>query len=206
MKNFLAVGLLVSSAFFAPSQANEINGNNDCNQIARSDGCLPGGGAQRTHRQPPVVVQQPPVIVQPQPNPPAVVQNPPQYNNGYGRGYGDGYRGNLNRNNGGIYFNFQTDPYYDTYNYPNYYDDPYYNDEPSYYADPYPPRYQSYPRTRLNKCTAIAKSLRNSGYRSVRSQDCVGSSYVYTALRNGDRLRLTVSSSSGRILKIRRVG
>jgi hypothetical protein len=212
MKNILAVGLLVSSAFFSSvqvsAQANERGKNNDCNngssRTARSQGCLPGGSFRRDR--PPAIVQQPPVIVQPQPNPPAVVQNPPQYNNGYGRGYGDGYRGdwNRNRNQSGVYFNFQTDPYYNTYNDPNYYDEPYYNDQPTYYSDPYPPRYNSYSRPRVSKCSSIARSLRNSGYSKVRSQKCSGRNYIYTALRDGDRLRLTVSSSSGRILSIRR--
>ncbi len=188
MKKILVVGLLVSSAFFAPAQANEKNGNNECNQFGRSQGCLPGSGQNR----------QPPVVAQPQPNPPGAVQNPPQYNNGYGNGYGrrygDGYRyrgdWNPNRNPGGLYFNFQTDPYY--------YDDPY------YYNDPYPPRYNYYPRTRVKKCSQIASSLRNSGYRNVRSIDCVGRNYVYTASRGGEKLRLTVKISNGRILSIRR--
>ena len=201
MKMFLVAGLLVSSVFVLPAQANDKNGNNDCSAFAvqcQQNGGITRGGGQR-----------PPPIVQPQLNPPGVVQNPPQYNNGYRPGYGGGYRGNWNRdrNRSGIYFNFQTDPYgYDnSYNQPNYYDDPYYNDEPNYYADPYPRRYQSYSRTRVSKCTSIAKTLRNSGYSRVRNQKCTGSSYIYTASRDGERLRLTVSSSSGRILKIRAV-
>ena len=194
MKFFLLAGLLVSSAFFAQAQANEINGNNDCNQAIRSDNCLQngrntGGG------------QQPPVIVQPQPNPP-VVQLQPHYNH-YDGGYGQ--RWDRNRRQGGLYFNFQTDPYpYDnTYNEPDYYDDPYYNDGPNYYSEPNSRRYHSYSRTRLSKCSSIAKSLRYSGYSKVRNQKCTGRNYIYTASRDGERHRLTVSSSSGRIIKIR---
>jgi hypothetical protein len=188
MKILLVAGLLFSSSFVLPVQANERNGNNDCNAFApecqQKDRIKRGGG------------QLPPPILQP--NPPVV--HAPQYN----YGYGDGYRGHWNRRNqSGIYFNFQTSPY--GYNQPNYYDDPYYNDGPIYYGDPYPRRYQSYPRTRVSKCNSIAKSLRNSGYSRVRNQKCTGSSYIYTASRAGERLRLTVSSSSGRILKIRAV-
>jgi hypothetical protein len=197
MKSILIVGLIVSSAFFAPAQANDRNGNNECNQFSPSAECLQNKGGRGSPQQP--------VVVQPQPNPPVVVQNPPQFNNGYGNGYRGDW--NRNRNRSGIYLNFQSDPYgYDnSYNQPNYYDDPYYNDEPNYYSDPYPRRYQSYSRTRVTKCTSIARSLRNSGYSRVRNQECTGSSYIYTASRDGERLRLTVSSSSGRILKIRRV-
>ena len=194
MKIFLAAGLLVSSVFFVPAQANDRNGNNDCNAFISQ--CQRNGGIKRGGGQPP------PPIVQPQTNPPVIVQNPPQYNNGYG------HHGNWDRRNrSGIYFNFQTNPYGydDSYNQPNYYDDPYYNDEPNYYSDPYPRRYQSYPRARVSKCNSIAKSLRNSGFSRVRNQKCTGSSYIYTASRDGERLRLTVSSSTGRILKIRAV-
>ena len=201
MKKILAVGLLVSSVFFGQAQANERNGNNDCNQAIPTGDCQRNGYNTRGQ-------QQPPFIVPPQQNP-GVVQNPPQYNNGYGGGYGDGYRGhwNRNRNQSGVYLNFQTgsSPYYNTYDDPNYYDDPYYDDEPNYYSDPYPRSYNSYPRARVSKCSSIAKSLRNSGYSKVRSQKCAGRNYIYTASRGGDRLRLTVSSSSGRILSIRRV-
>jgi hypothetical protein len=195
MKIFLVAGFLVSSVFLVPAQANDRNGNNDCSAFAAE--CQQNGGIKRGGGG-----QPPPQVVQPQPNPPVV--QVPQFNNGYG----DGYRGHWNRRNrSGIYFNLQTDPYgYDNgYNQPNYYDEPYYNDEPNYYSDPYPRRYQSYSRTRVSKCNAIAKSLRNSGYSRVRNQECTGSSYIYTASRAGERLRLTVSSSSGRILKIRRI-
>jgi hypothetical protein len=175
MKNIIISSLLASMLFVAPAMANEINGNNECNQAIPGGNCIKG----RSFVPDP---QLPPVVVVPQPNPPPVVVLPP-----------DRYHHNdWRRRHGGVYFNFQTEPYNDSY------DDPYYDDGSNYYADPYP-------RARVSKCSAIAKSLRRSGFRQVRSLKCSGRNYIYTASRDGDRLRLTVSGSSGRILNIRRV-
>jgi hypothetical protein len=173
MKKFLVVGLMLSSVFFVQAQANERNGNNECNQAIPAGNCIKGRNYDPG-------VQPPPVVVPPPPIPPVVVLPPDTI-----------HRYDWYRRHRGIYLNFETDPYYDTYN------DPYYDDGSNYYSDPYP-------RARNNKCSAIAKSLRRSGFRQVRSQKCSGRNYIYTASRDGDRLRLTVSSSSGRILGIRR--
>ena len=181
MKKLIIAGILCSAAFFAQAQANEINGNNDCNAAIRSGNCLNNPPIANTPQQQPA----PPVAQQPNPH----------------VGYSDGYGHRWNhRNQGGIFFNFQTNPYYNTYNDPNYYDDPYYNDS-------YPRARTHYPRSYAssNRCTSIAKNLSYSGYRQVRAQKCGGRNYVYVAYRDGDRLRLTVSGSSGRILNIRRI-
>ena len=53
------------------------------------------------------------------------------------------------------------------------------------------------------RCSDIASSLRDSGYRRVRALVCGGKNFVYSAYRDGERLRLTISSRSGRILNIR---
>ena len=97
----------------------------------------------------------------------------------YGDGYGYGWH---HRRPAGVYFNFQVDPSYDNYDTNNY-------DDYNY----------------VNRCTKIARSLSNSGFRHVRAIGCGGRYYYYTALRGGERLRLTVSSYSGRIVKIRPV-
>ncbi len=121
-----------------------------------------------------------PGLVNPSPQPPIIYPPPhgppPGNNGGYGHGWHHGYPG-------GVYFNYQTDPYYS-------YDDNGYGD---YYDNGY----------RVNRCTSIAQSLRHSGFRRVKAISCGGRSYIYTALRDGDRLRITVSRNSGRIIRIR---
>lgn len=87
--------------------------------------------------------------------------------------YGDGY-GWHHRQPGGVFFNFQVSPSYDNYGYDS-----------------------------GRRCSEIARSLRYSGFRQVRPIRCGGRNYIYTAFRNGESLRLTVSSNSGRILNIR---
>lgn len=173
MKNIFAVGLFLSIVFLGQAQANEINGNNECNQAIASGNCIKG--------RPFPGLPPPPVVVVPQPPPPVVLLPPDPYHH-------DDWR----RRHGGVYFSFEAD------NYGDYNDDPYYDDQPDFYSDPYP-------RARVNKCSAIVKSLRRSGFRNVRPQKCGGRNYIYTASRDGERLRLTVSSSNGRILRIRSV-
>jgi hypothetical protein len=53
-----------------------------------------------------------------------------------------------------------------------------------------------------NRCQNIANSLRRSGFRNVRSVDCAGRDFAYLVRRDGQRLRVAVKSSTGRIIKI----
>jgi hypothetical protein len=167
MKKIIVPSLLASLLFVAPALANEINGNNECNQAIRSGNCL---NAAPGHVNPPVGLPRPPHP----PGPPPV-----DYGGGYGHGW---HRGNP----GGVYFNFQTNPYNDYY-------DNNYNDG---YGDNYDDSY-------FDRCTSIGQSLRHSGFRRVKVIGCAGRNYIYTASRDGERLRITVSRNSGRILKIR---
>jgi hypothetical protein len=164
MKKLIVPSLLASLLFIVPVLANETNGNNDnCNSKFASPNCLNAAPGQ---------VTPPPPIVYP-PHPPGP---PPGYHGGgYGHGWHHGYPG-------GVYFNFQTNPYNDYYD--NNYNDNSYND----YVD---------------RCTTIRQSLRRSGFRQVRAIACGGRNYIYTALRDGERLRITVSRNSGRIIRIR---
>ena len=108
---------------------------------------------------------------------------PGNVGNGYGNGW---YHGNT----GAVYLNFQSNPYDDNYDENYNYDDSY-NDDDNY-NDSY-----------VDRCTSIGQSLRHSGFRRVKAIGCAGRNYVYTAFRDGDRLRITVSRNSGRIIKIR---
>jgi hypothetical protein len=54
-----------------------------------------------------------------------------------------------------------------------------------------------------NRCQKIANSLRRSGFRNVRAVDCAGRDFAYLARRDGQRLRVIVKSSTGRISQIR---
>ena len=51
-------------------------------------------------------------------------------------------------------------------------------------------------------CSAIADSLRRSGFRRVVPVDCAGSGYAFKASRDGRVLRVSVVSATGRISKI----
>jgi hypothetical protein len=53
-------------------------------------------------------------------------------------------------------------------------------------------------------CSEIGRSLSRAGFRHVKAVDCAGSKYGYTAIRDGQRLRLVVSSANGRIRQITR--
>jgi hypothetical protein len=52
-------------------------------------------------------------------------------------------------------------------------------------------------------CSQIGRNLRRAGFRGVRAIDCAGREYAYIASRDGQRLRVTVSSRNGRIANIR---
>jgi hypothetical protein len=96
------------------------------------------------------------------------------------------------------------------------YNDGYYND--GYYNNGYPNTDGTYLRRRRDvgpvfsfqfsspsggSCSAIGSNLRDSGFRRVRAVDCAGREYAYTAIRDGQRLRITVGSRNGRIHNIR---
>lgn len=100
-------------------------------------------------------------------------------------------------NNGGSSFglNIYTQPNYGG----SYYDDPgYYGDDPYTYDDP-PPVYRSYSS---NRCNAWADRLRGLGFRNVRANDCVGSSYVYRATKAGRPVWVTVGARSGSVIRV----
>lgn len=176
MKKIIVPVLLASLLFVVPALANERNGNNDnCKSQFNPGNCINAV----------------PGLVNPPPPPPVGYPHPPRppgpppvdYGGGYGHGW---HRGNQ----GGVYFNFQTNPYNDYYD--NSYNDGY-NDN---YDDNYNDNY-------VDRCTSIGQSLRQSGFRRVKAIGCGGRNYIYTALRDGERLRITVSRNSGRIVKIR---
>jgi hypothetical protein len=52
-------------------------------------------------------------------------------------------------------------------------------------------------------CSSIANSLRRSGFRRVVPVDCAGSGYAFKASRDGQVLRVSVVSATGRISQIR---
>jgi hypothetical protein len=52
-------------------------------------------------------------------------------------------------------------------------------------------------------CNAIAQSLKRSGFRRVNAVDCAGRDYAFTAVRDGERMKIWVKSATGRISSIR---
>ncbi len=50
-----------------------------------------------------------------------------------------------------------------------------------------------------NRCSDVASRLRYSGFYNVRPINCGGSTYAYSARRDGQRFRVYVSANSGRI-------
>ena len=52
------------------------------------------------------------------------------------------------------------------------------------------------------RCGAMAQRLAMQGFERVRAESCSGGTYVYRAWRDGERLRIYVSSRSGRIRQI----
>ena len=173
MNKLIVPSILASLLFVAPVWANEINGNNDCNQAIRSGNCLNGALGQVN----------PPSVGLPYPPPPIGFPHPPRPPGPPPVDYGGGYEHGWHRGNaGGVFLNFQTNPYN------NYYD--------NRYDDGYDDSY-------VDRCASIGQSLRHSGFRRVTAIGCGGRYYIYTAFRDGERLRITVSRNSGRITKIR---
>jgi hypothetical protein len=54
-------------------------------------------------------------------------------------------------------------------------------------------------------CAQGERILRNRGFRDVRRIDCRGRHFVYRAWRGGSRFEITVRSSNGRVVNIRRI-
>jgi hypothetical protein len=52
-------------------------------------------------------------------------------------------------------------------------------------------------------CSEIGSSLRRNGFRRVQAVDCAGREFAFVGFRDGQRLRITVGSSDGRIHHIR---
>jgi hypothetical protein len=61
-------------------------------------------------------------------------------------------------------------------------------------------QYAAQPR---NSCKGLTKVLRRSGFKLPYPIDCSGRNYTYVAFRDGQRLKLIVASSNGRIRSIR---
>ena len=55
-------------------------------------------------------------------------------------------------------------------------------------------------------CVQGERLLRNRGFRDVRRIDCRGRYFVYRAWRGGRRFEITIRSSNGRVVNIRRIG
>jgi hypothetical protein len=53
-----------------------------------------------------------------------------------------------------------------------------------------------------NSCSNIAQSLKRTGFRRVKPVDCAGRDYAFTAIRDGESLKVWVKSATGRISKI----
>jgi hypothetical protein len=53
-----------------------------------------------------------------------------------------------------------------------------------------------------NSCKGLTKVLRRSGFKLPYPIDCSGRNYTYVAFRDGQRLKLIVASSNGRIRSI----
>ena len=85
--------------------------------------------------------------------------------------------------------------------------DPYNQYEPDYrYQDQYdqgPVLSFSFGSGQKYSCDMLANSLRRSGYRQVRPVDCAGRDFAFIARRDGERLKVGMSSRTGRINSIR---
>ena len=106
----------------------------------------------------------------------------------WGAGYGYGYE--------------PYPPYYSYYN-PGYYRYGY------NYAYPYNSYgYGYYKRPRVGyrvTCRDARRMLQRNGYRDVNSRDCGGSTYGFTAWKNGRAYRIAVSARSGTVVSRRRI-
>ncbi|WP_421695636.1 hypothetical protein [Aestuariivirga sp.] len=54
-------------------------------------------------------------------------------------------------------------------------------------------------------CVQGERLLRNRGFRDIRRIDCRGRYFVYRAWRGGRRFEITVRSSNGRVVNMRRI-
>ncbi len=54
-------------------------------------------------------------------------------------------------------------------------------------------------------CVQGERLLRNRGFRDIRRIDCRGRYFVYRGWRGGSRLEITVRSSNGRVVNMRRI-
>jgi hypothetical protein len=79
------------------------------------------------------------------------------------------------------------------------------NDAPQFYFNlQLEPRYEQFSYT--TRCDRLANSLRRSGFRQVRALSCAGRIYLYSAYRDGERLRISINRNTGRVLRIRPIG
>ncbi len=177
MKKFLIVGLLtVIGAVASVSQANAA-GNHYCINNPDDPACQ-GQYGNDGGDQPP-----PPFHHGGGGNPP-----PPPYDNG--DGYGDQGPPRHHRR-----------PHHDyDQSYDSFYDDNYYGDN---YYDQGPVLSLHFGSNQNGRCSAIANSLRRSGFRHVNAIDCAGREFRFTARRDGRNMVIYVSSASGRIQSIR---
>ncbi|MDE2385243.1 MAG: hypothetical protein KGO53_11555 [Alphaproteobacteria bacterium] len=51
-------------------------------------------------------------------------------------------------------------------------------------------------------CSDLAWQLRNEGFNNVRALRCSGPTFIYSAWRRGEKVRVYISPISGRIRKI----
>ncbi len=80
--------------------------------------------------------------------------------------------------------------------------DGYYGGGYGYYPQPY--YAPAYPIMRNNiSCNDAKWMLSDRGYRKINAQDCRGSSYTFTARRNGGKFLINVNSRNGRIQSVR---
>ncbi len=85
------------------------------------------------------------------------------------------------------------------YRQPNY---PVFNDNPYGYGSDQGAVFSFQFGNSGNSCSDIGDSLRQTGFRHVQAYDCAGRDYGFTALRDGQRLRIRVKSATGRIFAI----
>ena len=48
-------------------------------------------------------------------------------------------------------------------------------------------------------CVQAGRIIQNKGYRNIAAKDCQGSTYVFRATRNGNRVQLIVNSRTGAV-------
>jgi hypothetical protein len=77
-----------------------------------------------------------------------------------------------------------------------------YEDDGTYLRRRRPDFESQYVAPRRNSCKSLTKVLRRSGFKLPYPIDCSGRNYTYVAFRDGQRLKLIVASSNGRIRSI----